>query len=246
MARPLVRNPFVVVANPDTLQLQPVVADALAFMAERPRVGILGPRIVSSDGSQYRSSWRDLTLPRLAAQSLTEHYPAVHAAACRLRLDGVGLQRSERAHRRSHPTEWISGAFMACRVEALEQVDWFDESIFLFGEDGDLCRRVRQVGWEVWYAPIGAVFHSGGHSRRQLPNEGRAFFHEARYRELHYVRGPLQAELYRYAQVLRSLFRILIGRNPETQRRGANSAVAAPYRSDMPESIAHDQHGVAP
>ena len=73
----------------------------------------------------------------------------------------------------------------------------FDESIFLFGEDQDLCRRLRRGGWEIWYSPVGEVRHLSGHSWRQLSDRGRRHFREARYRELRRAAGTVDAELYR-------------------------------------------------
>ncbi len=199
-AREHVAADWVVLANPDAVQSPSTTTECLSFLRARDAVGVLGPKVLGPDGRLFRSSQYDLDLFRLAAQSLLERHRPLRTAAARLRLDGrVGQQRSAAAHRTAHRTDYVIGSFVVCRSRALHEIGWFDESIFLFGEDQDLCRRMRRAGWEVWYAPVGEVAHAGGHSWRQLSDQGRAYFHEARFRELLRRRGPLQAQAYRRA-----------------------------------------------
>jgi N-acetylglucosaminyl-diphospho-decaprenol L-rhamnosyltransferase len=203
-ARPHLVSEFVVLANPDAVQSRSTTREALAFMAARERIGALGPRMLASDGSLFRNSQYDLGLLRLATQSQLERWALLRKVADGLRLQRwLGQQRSAAQHRVSHPTDYVIGSFMVCRRRALDQIGWFDESIFLFGEDQDLCRRMRMAGWEIWYAPVGQVTHSGGYSWRQLPDQGRAHFRQARYRELLRARGRLPAELYRWGSRVR-------------------------------------------
>jgi GT2 family glycosyltransferase len=198
-ARPHLVSEFVVLANPDAVQSPSTTREALTFLTGRERIGALGPRMLTSGGSLFRSSQYDLGLSRLATQSLLERWGLLRRAADGLRLQRwLGQQRSTAQHQVSHLTDYVIGSFMVCRRRALDEIGWFDESIFLFGEDQDLCRRLRGAGWEVWYAPVGEVTHSGGHSWRQLPDRGRAHFRQARYRELLAARGRLSAELYRW------------------------------------------------
>ncbi len=196
-ARPYLVSEFVVVANPDAVQSPSTTHEALAFLVEQPRIGVLGPRMLAPDGRLFRNSQYDIGLFRLATHSLLERWGLLQRAA-----DGLGLcrwlgqQRGAAQHRVAHPTECVIGAFMVCRRCALDQIGWFDESIFLFGEDQDLCRRMRRAGWGVWYAPVGEVVHVGGHSWRQLRDQGRECFRQARYRQLLCTQGRLSAELY--------------------------------------------------
>ena len=71
--------------------------------------------------------------------------------------------------------EWTSGACLALRREALERVDGLDEDFFMYFEDVDLCRRVRQAGWRVCRVPEATVTHIGGQSLRLNPAARKAY-----------------------------------------------------------------------
>ena len=58
--------------------------------------------------------------------------------------------------------DWVSGAAMLIRRSALEQVGGFDETFGLYGEELDLCTRLRDVGWKVLATPELEIMHVGG------------------------------------------------------------------------------------
>jgi GT2 family glycosyltransferase len=195
-ARPHVKAPYVVLANPDTVPDSRTTSSLVSFMVAHPRCAVVGPRVVNQTGYLERTSQYDFTLTRMACQALKG--PERHQ-----------LMRSRADHAREHRTECLIGAFLLCRVESLDEVDWFDESIFLFGEDQDLCRRLSASGWELWFSPVGYVKHLDGHSWRQLSDHGARLFREARYRELRKASGAVSAELYRVMAKTRDAMRRL-------------------------------------
>lgn len=180
-ARPLISCEFIALVNPDAIAQPDTVSECVAFLREHPRAGIVAPRMITPSGDLYRNSQYLLTLPRLILNGIG--YPALH--------------RSLDDHARPHMSAYVIGSFWVCRRSCLDDVGWFDESIFLFGEDADVCRRVRKKGWEVWFAPIGLVVHQGGHSWRQLSDQGRKDFLTARARELRLNGGRWQEWIYR-------------------------------------------------
>lgn len=180
----LATSNFIAIVNPDAFQSSNTISAAIQFLEERPLAGLVGPRLLKPDGTIARSSKHSMSLIRMIAERL--RFPR------RLRLT-----RSPAAHEIAHQTPYVIGSFIVCRRAALDAVKWFDESIFLFGEDQDLCRRLRGEGWQVWYAPIGAVEHLSGHSWRQLDDTGRRAFRDARIRELKAERGSVEANAYR-------------------------------------------------
>jgi hypothetical protein len=78
--------------------------------------------------------------------------------------------------------DWVSGACMVVRRDVMEAVGAFDERFFLYWEDTDLCRRIRDAGWKVVYVPRAEVIHSVGKSSGTRPLFSIFQFHKSCYR----------------------------------------------------------------
>ena len=61
-----------------------------------------------------------------------------------------------------HEIEALAGAFMIVRREAGEEVGWWDEDYFFYGEDLDFCYMLKQKGWKIYYVPEYSVLHYKG------------------------------------------------------------------------------------
>lgn len=143
----------VLLVNPDVALPGPEPVGGLVALAEaHPRLAVVGPRLVSEDGSVQASARR---YPSLAAVAAT--FP---------RIGGLGPLRRSR-ERYEDPSlsdapaevDWVIGAAMLIRRDAYELVGGWDESYFLYLEDTDFCRRCRRVGRGVAYLPSVRLVH---------------------------------------------------------------------------------------
>ena len=103
----------------------------------------LGPRLVYPDGRLQDSAWRFPT-PLVSTMGLAT-------------LGQLGVKQSKGASVRQ--VDWVMGAALVLRREALDQVGLFDEDFFLYSEEVDLQTRLRQAGWETHYFPELTVVH---------------------------------------------------------------------------------------
>jgi N-acetylglucosaminyl-diphospho-decaprenol L-rhamnosyltransferase len=156
------RAPIVAVCNPD-LDVEPGTMGALvaAFDADA-RLGAAGPRIRNTDGTDYPS-----------ARSLPSIVDAVGHGAF-----GMFFPRNRftRRYRQldadpavPRAVDWVSGAAIWLRRDALDDVGGWDERYFMYMEDIDLCSRLRDAGWGVRYEPAGTVVHVQGASTARRP-----------------------------------------------------------------------------
>jgi GT2 family glycosyltransferase len=147
--------PFVLFLNPDAV-LRPEDLDRLVEVIEHePEVGLVAPRIVGHDGVLHWSQRRFPRLRSVYAQALFLHrmFPAADE-----------LVRDAAAYARAGSPDWVSGACMLVRRSLLERLDGFDEGFFMYCEDTDLCRRVRDAGYDVRFEPSAVAVHEGGAS----------------------------------------------------------------------------------
>jgi GT2 family glycosyltransferase len=138
--------------------------------------------------------------------------------------------------------DYVEGAFMLCRVAALRAVAGFDEQFFLYCEEEDLSRRLRERGWQTLLVPSAAVSHEQRGSSEGFDGAAMApFFTHSLYWYYRKYHSRGYAELARCViaacVVLDRGYRVL-ARQP--QRYGPRAAIA-PFRSA--ESVRRDQAG---
>ena len=78
--------------------------------------------------------------------------------------------------------DWVSGACMVVKREAIEKVGGLDDRFFLYWEDADWCKRMRDSGWQVIYYPKAVVRHFTGASSQKEILRSVFEFHKSAYR----------------------------------------------------------------
>jgi GT2 family glycosyltransferase len=134
---------YVYVLNEDTTARDWGFETLMAYLDAHPRVAALGPRLVYPDGRLQDSAWRFPT-PLVSTLALAT-------------LGRLGVTQSRGNAPRA--VDWVTGAAVVLRREALEEVGLFDEGFFLYSEEVDLQARLHRAGWEVHYLPAVTVVH---------------------------------------------------------------------------------------
>jgi GT2 family glycosyltransferase len=134
---------YIYVLNEDTESEDWGFARIVAEMDANPKVAALGPRLVDQDGRHQRSAWRFPT-------------PAVSLLGIPT-LGQFGIAQSKGDEPRT--VDWVMGAALLLRREALDAVGLFDEDFFIYFEEVDLCLRLHRAGWEMRYFPAVTVVH---------------------------------------------------------------------------------------
>ena len=179
------RGDYLLLLNPDTLVSQGAILALLDFMDAHPRAGACSPRLILPDGSPQPVTFGEDPKPGYLLRRGWQRL--VHGRA----LHNGDVSSPQ-------PMPWVSGAAMLVRREAWEQVGGFDEGFFMYFEDNDLCLRMREQGWEIWYNPTISIVHLGGQSARHMAFSGRTYQQSLIYfYRKHY--GPLAATFLRGA-----------------------------------------------
>ena len=144
---------YVYVLNEDTTSDDWGLGRMVAHLDAHPRVAALGPRLVYPDGTHQDSAWRFPT-PLTTVLSLPT-------------LGRVGVKQSH--GQTFHPVDWVMGAALFLRRDALEEVGLFDEEFFIYSEEVDLELRLRRAGWDVHYFPEVTVVHHESQFSADIP-----------------------------------------------------------------------------
>ena len=149
---------YVLILNADAWLLDGALERLVAFADAHPRAAVVGPRLRNPDGTLQRSVRGFPTLWRLATEYLFLRKLAPHSTALNAFYAG-GFD-----HESVREAEFVMGAVMLVRREAIAEVGPLDESFFLFSEEVDWCYRFAQAGWEVVFTPEAEAVHVGGAS----------------------------------------------------------------------------------
>jgi GT2 family glycosyltransferase len=168
---------YVYVLNEDTTAADWGFDRIVAYLDANPRVAALGPRLVYPDGRLQDSAWRFPT-PLVSALGL-------------LTVGRLGVKQS--GGERPHAVDWVMGAALVLRREALEEVGLFDEKFFLYSEEVDLQFRLRQAGWEVHYFPGATVVHHESQFSAEIPERRINEMWRSRHRYWHKHHGAAGA-----------------------------------------------------
>jgi GT2 family glycosyltransferase len=143
--------PYILLINSDA-RLTPEALRALYdCLQSNPRCGAAGCRLIDAEG-------REVVNTRLFLTAFNQA----------LELAGIHSSRTGRPrldeNLRDCSVDWIDGACLFLRREALDEVGLFDERFFMYSEDEDLCRRLKLAGWSICFSAAGTVIHHGGAS----------------------------------------------------------------------------------
>jgi hypothetical protein len=152
------RGKYVFLLNSDIKVLDGCIDAMAQFLDDHPDVGIAGPKILN----------RDMT-----HQSSCRRYPTLWNNFCQV----SGLAKLFRGFKlfcgehmfyfhgdRESDVEVLVGCFSALRRKAIDEVGMLDESFYMYGDDLDWCRRLRQGGWRVVFYPGAQAIHYMGTS----------------------------------------------------------------------------------
>ncbi|GGT37405.1 glycosyltransferase family 2 protein [Nonomuraea spiralis] len=148
----------VLVLNPDC-RLRPGALAVLGAALDRPAVGIVVPRLVSTEGVLHHSLRRTPAVRRALAESLVGG-----RLAGRIGTLGEMITDADR-YERPGPADWATGAAMLISAEALTELGPWDESFLLYSEETEYALRAADAGWTLWYEPAAVVEHIGGEAK---------------------------------------------------------------------------------
>jgi GT2 family glycosyltransferase len=152
------RGELVLFLNSDATLQPGSLQEMIEFMDQHPEAGALGGMLLNPDGS-FQASYAPF--PSLFSEFL------LISGLARLVIGPYAPSPRPQKQEKPHPVDWVAGAGLLVRKAALEQLGPFDERYFMYSEETDLCWRIRQSGWQVWYHPHIRLFHLGGGSSRK-------------------------------------------------------------------------------
>jgi GT2 family glycosyltransferase len=169
--------------NPDTEVIVGSFEELVAAMDDRPEVGLAGVKQVTGDGLLFPTVRRFPNALRAFGEAFgSERWPAHPSWAGERELD---LSRYDS----ELDIDWTSGSFMLVRREALLSVGMLDERSFIYGEEPDLCLRLRRGGWRIRHFPWMTIVHHAGKAGVNPRMEAQNAFARRHHALVHFGRS---------------------------------------------------------
>lgn len=191
---------YTLLLNPDTLLFPGALEEMIKFMETNPAAGAAGSRYLNPDHSLQPSSYPFPTLGR-------ELWRLLHLD--RLKHYGIYDMHSWSTDK-PQEVEVLQGASLMLRSAALEQVGYLDEAYFMYTEEVDLCYRIHQAGWKLYWVPSSVIIHYGGQSTAQVAEQMFLHLYQSKLKFFRKHYGRFSAVGYKTILSIASLARLVL------------------------------------
>ena len=151
--------PLLFLLNSDAEVHQGAIDRLIATMREDKKIGVVGPRLINTDGSLQPSVWRNPLTPFEMIVTALRLYKLIPS---RLRAKLLVGFHWDHSHRRS--VQMLSGAALLVNRKVIDDVGGFDERFHMYGEDNEWALRIVRAGWLLLFEPEATVTHHSGKS----------------------------------------------------------------------------------
>jgi len=165
---------YVLSLNNDTVVRNGAFDSLVHFMDEYSDAGACGPKVLNRDGSLQHQCKRGFP----SISGALSYFLGLHRIFPKSKVFGHYLMTYLNPDEINH-VDSVSGACLMVRREVIEQVGLLDEKFVMYGDDLDLCYRIKKAGWKVYYVPQACIIHYGGQSSRILPYKSILWFYRA-------------------------------------------------------------------
>jgi len=229
----LSRGRNILLLNPDTIVESGALERMVEFLDRNPDAGAIGPQLVNPDGSHQSSRRRFPSLLTAVFESTWLNSVAPKKVIAQYYvLDVPPDQQTD--------VDWLVGACIMVPARVVDEVGMLDEAYFMYSEELDWCRRIKNAGYRIVYLPDARVVHYMGKSSEQAVTERHLNFQRAKLRYFRKFQGRLSAMFLRiilllnYAvQLLLELVKGIIGHKRPLRWQRARSYLSV-LRSGLP------------
>ncbi len=226
------RGRFALLLNEDS-ELKPGATEALrTALLQHERAGAAGAALLRPDGSQQPSAWR---------------FPTPGTALVGALLLGPRLLVQSRGDG-TREVDWAQSAALMVRVEAARDIGWFDPQFFVYSDEVDFCRRLRDAGWSTLHVPSAVAVHHEQLSTGPVPARRIVELSRNRDRYMHKHHSPGAAAAVRWltawTYALRALAALVLpGHSPRRYWRHVMATLRPGHGEGLREAAADYNRG---
>ena len=154
---------YLLYLNPDTIITQENLDLSIEYLNQNHQVGAIGIKMLDGAGTYHEESKRGFPSIWTAFSKLSGLYKLFSKSKFFNYYYLGHLSPDE-----NQEVDVLCGAYMMARTELIRSLNGFDEAFFMYGEDIDLCKRIKQVGYKIMYLAQSSMIHFKGESSKKL------------------------------------------------------------------------------
>ena len=168
----IAKGRYVLLLNSDTIVWENTLEDIYNYMEKHTDVGASGCRVLLENGDLDKACKR--SFPNVKNSFFRLFHIPTNSKDDNYNLDDLPDDEI-------YEIDCLTGAFMFMRAEALNEAGLLDETFFMYGEDIDLCYRIKKAGWKIIYYGESKITHLKGASSKKQKNKLIYEFYRAMY-----------------------------------------------------------------
>jgi len=160
-ARSIVRGEYILFLNSDTVVHKKALKKTVKFLDKNKEAGAVTCKILLPNGKLDKDVRRSFITPWIGLTHIFLRLDRVFPKSKLFSQYWYGYISPDK----THEVDVLQGAFFLTRKKILDKVGWFDEDYFLDGEDIDLCWKIKEKDWKIYYYPEVSIIHYKGSSK---------------------------------------------------------------------------------
>ncbi len=153
---------YLLIINPDAIVQEDTVKEMIDFMSKHPDAGAASCKVLNADGTLQKTCRRGFPTPWVAFTRISGLSSVFPKSKTFGQYNLTYLDPGQ-----THEVDAIGGSFMFVPRRVFTEVGGFDEAYFMYGEDIDLCYKIKMAGYKVYYTPQTTAIHFKGESTRR-------------------------------------------------------------------------------
>lgn len=196
------KGKYILLINPDIIIIEPCFKKMIGFLKANPQAGVVGCKLVNMNGSIQKSYFEKFPTP------ISELFWGMMLH----KIYNLSIFHTKKNITSDVEVAWLVGGCMLFRRDILKTIKGFDERYFMYGEDLDLCFRLRKMDLKVYYLPkITMLHYHGSSSKKQKKRYYAAVLQrESVYKFMKNHYGKITALSYRYCWIFSGIFRVFL------------------------------------
>lgn len=173
------KGEYILFINTDILFKTNVIKESLNWLKSHPEVGAYSCKLLNTDrtvqatGGYFPTllrvfAWQffvdDLPFVRSLIKSIHPHEPHFSIINRFKQTRNKKITSQSSFYNQPQSPDWVTGAYVVMTRKLFEELKGFDENIWMYAEELELCYRIKQKGFKVAYEPKPSIIHLGGAS----------------------------------------------------------------------------------